>query len=62
MTDFCPLLLSSSNQFEDPDDKRTVQHNKEYIPMVAYAVADGAWSMTLIRLGYDLRDDPNSRL
>ncbi|CAO1612980.1 unnamed protein product [Sympodiomycopsis kandeliae] len=49
------------NQLPDENMRKTVQFTKEYIPLVAYTIADGAWRDSLVKLGYDLRSSQDSR-
>lgn len=50
------------NQLPDESTRRTVQFTKEYIPLMSYTVSDGAWRDSLVKLGYDVRQTPDSRL
>ncbi|KAG8738635.1 tau 95 subunit of transcription factor TFIIIC [Ceratobasidium sp. 428] len=41
---------------------REIQNTKVHIALVSYTFSDGAWRDTLLRLGYDPRQDPQARL
>ncbi|CAO1620593.1 unnamed protein product [Parajaminaea phylloscopi] len=49
------------NQFESVEDRRNINFNKEYVPLVAYAIRDGCYSNAYVRLGFDVRESPESR-
>lgn len=50
------------NQFDSADDRKNINFTKEYLPLVSYAIRDGAFSATYVRLGFDVRKNPESRL
>lgn len=49
------------NQLPDENMRRAVMFTKEYVPLFAYTVTDGAWRDSLVKLGYDLRESNDSR-
>lgn len=54
--------LAILSSFEKADERRKLNFNKEYFALVAYTITDGPWRECLVRLGYDVRDDPEARL
>ncbi|KAI0053086.1 hypothetical protein FA95DRAFT_1579753 [Auriscalpium vulgare] len=48
------------NQFS-PDDAREIHNSKVILSLVCYIFQDGPWRDTLVRFGYDPRDDPAAR-
>ncbi|TDL29471.1 hypothetical protein BD410DRAFT_24170 [Rickenella mellea] len=57
----CWTRAALNNQL-NATEIREVQNSKILIPLVGYVFQDGPWRDTLVRLGYDPRDDPNARL
>ncbi|KAH8118324.1 RNA polymerase III transcription factor IIIC subunit-domain-containing protein [Phellopilus nigrolimitatus] len=49
-----------NNQFS-PADAREIQNSKCLIPLVCYVFVDGPWRDTLLRFGYDPREDSSAR-
>ncbi|KAI5125023.1 hypothetical protein M0805_007447 [Coniferiporia weirii] len=49
-----------NNQF-NAADVREMYNSKFLVPLVCYVFADGPWRDTLIRFGYDPREDPTAR-
>lgn len=50
------------NQLASDEERTFVNYSKEYLPLVAYTITDGAWKDTLVRFGYDVRDSSESRM
>ncbi|KDN42300.1 hypothetical protein K437DRAFT_295394 [Tilletiaria anomala UBC 951] len=50
-----------TNQFESKQDRQALTSSKLLIPLVAYQIVDGPYKGSLVRFGYDVRADPNSR-
>jgi general transcription factor 3C polypeptide 5 (transcription factor C subunit 1) len=50
------------NQLANDEERTFVNYSKEYLPLVAYTITDGAWKDTLVRFGYDVRDSPEARM
>ncbi|KAI0068897.1 hypothetical protein BV25DRAFT_1866793 [Artomyces pyxidatus] len=53
--------LALLNQFT-ASEAREIHNSKIILPLVCYVFQDGPWRDTLVRFGYDPRDDPSARL
>ena len=51
---------SIENQFE-PEQRRVLRNQKHHLAACCYTINDGCWRDTLVRLGYDPREDRESR-